>query len=242
MGLTVVATCSSPNDASTAFDAHEDVQTVNEALSLRAPSVQAPVGLSLWWQDGKVRLFSGQEKVVDLYEDFSRYIQELDITAEAVSPTDEGITPLINSGDMSGLDWRGVEQTDEDRRGARDVPVEFKSRRDWGGEATVRAVTLEVPVGQNIPTAFQPTTGNCNACHNGPAALGKVLHGIDDRRTCFGCHAPLAMEPDNRLDFRVHFIHTRSNRMPVDPYRCETCHLTAPTGPARGFPGIDALP
>jgi len=49
--------------------------------------------------------------------------------------------------------------------------------------------------------------------------------------TCYGCHAPLAMEPDNRLDFRAHFIHTRSNRMPADPYKCETCHLTKPTGP-----------
>lgn len=541
-GLTsMAASCSSPNEASTDLETYEDVQTVTEALSLKRPTASPPVGLSLWWQEGKVRLLSGEEKTLEVYEDFPRFMQELDITAQVVTPTDQGITPIIESGDMAGLDWRGVEQTDEDWRpegnspttytrsrffrGARwmkrssllalvpvddkgavvgvpmfdvtgrdddmkptdgsfvrrfvarqvvqgckaigdcsnatsylaqglvqfrgsnhpaqraqripsratrlqllwsedptrvrevkvrhrkfkDTPyrygfqpqleilttpanaeffvpgegfdfrityrdgsgnslnpsgslpsyaefmsdqidsgiryydgfrqvltvyyalkhregnniwafagptnklktsghvvplsdffalaftqipmatipedgytsvfnlvpnpayeldpylatqrpsdvvhvtvpsdaepgtymLSFKGRRDWGGEATVRAVTLEVPVGQSAPTTFEPKTGNCNSCHTGPAGLDKVLHSIDDRRTCFGCHAPLAMEPDNRLDFRAHFIHTRSNRMPADPYECETCHLTPPTGPARGFPGVDALP
>jgi hypothetical protein len=120
--------------------------------------------------------------------------------------------------------------------------LSFKGRRDWGGEATIEAVTQEVQVGQVAPTVFVPKTGNCNGCHTGQGSFEKVLHGIGDRRTCFGCHAPLAMEPDHRLDFRVHFIHTRSNRFPADANDCSTCHLTPPTGPARGFPGVDALP
>lgn len=120
--------------------------------------------------------------------------------------------------------------------------LSFKSRRDWGGEALVKAITQEVAVGQVAPTVFVPKTGNCNSCHNGPSSLDKVLHGISDRRSCFGCHAPLGGEPDNRLDFRAHFIHTRSNRFAANPYVCSTCHLTPPTGPARGFPGVDALP
>ncbi len=541
-GLTsLVSACSSPDETGGEAPEFIELQTVTEAVALKRPPAAPPVGLSFWWQEGKVRLFSGAEKTVDLYEDFPRYLQELDITSESETPTDEGIEPIIQSGDMAGLDWRGVEQTDEDWRpegnspptytrsrffrGARwmkraslfalvpvddaghvvgapifevagrdddvrrsddgfvrrflarqvvrgckaigdcsnatsylaqglvqlrgsnnaarraqriparatrlqllwsedltnvrevsvrrrqfeDTPyrygfepqlelvtnpangeyflpgesfdfrityrdgsgnrlnpsgslpayaeftsdqidsgvryydgfrqvltvyyalkhregnniwafagptnklktsghvvplsdffdlaftqipmatvaedgytsvfnlvpnpayeldpylstqrpsdvvhvtvpsdaepgtylLSFKSRRDWGGEATVRAVSLEVPVGQSAPTVFEPKTGNCDECHTGSAALGKVLHNIDDRRTCFGCHAPLAMEPDNRLDFRAHFIHTRSNRMPADPYQCETCHLSPPTGPARGFPGVDALP
>lgn len=541
-GLTsLVSACSSPDEAGGEAPGFVELQTVSEAVALKRPPAAPPVGLSFWWQEGKVRLFSGAEKTVDLYEDFPRYLQELDITSESETPTDEGIEPIIQSGDMAGLDWRGVEQTDEDWRpegnspptytrsrffrGARwmkraslfalvpvddaghvvgapifevagrdddvrrsddgfvrrflarqvvrgckaigdcsnatsylaqglvqlrgsnnaarraqriparatrlqllwsedltnvrevsvrrrqfeDTPyrygfepqlelvtnpangeyflpgesfdfrityrdgsgnrlnpsgslpayaeftsdqidsgvryydgfrqvltvyyalkhregnniwafagptnklttsghvvplsdffdlaftqipmatvaedgytsvfnlvpnpayeldpylatqrpsdvvhvtvpsdaepgtylLSFKSRRDWGGEATVRAVSLEVPVGQSAPTAFEPRTGNCDECHTGSAALGKILHNIDDRRTCFGCHAPLAMEPDNRLDFRAHFIHTRSNRMPADPYQCETCHLSPPTGPARGFPGVEALP
>ncbi|MEO8554202.1 MAG: hypothetical protein ABI678_29705, partial [Kofleriaceae bacterium] len=120
--------------------------------------------------------------------------------------------------------------------------LSFKSRRDWGGEAIVKAVTREVQVGQAAPTMFVPTTGNCSGCHTGPTSFEHVLHGIADRRACFGCHAPLGGEPDNRLDFRIHFIHSRSNRMPVDPTVCSTCHLTPPTGPGRGFPGVDALP
>ena len=120
--------------------------------------------------------------------------------------------------------------------------LSFKGRRDWGGEGTIKAVMLEVPVGQAAPTTFVPKTGNCSTCHSGPTGLDRVLHGISDRRSCFGCHAPLGSEPDHRLDFRIHFIHSRSNRMPVDPTVCSTCHLTPPTGPGRGFPGIDALP
>jgi hypothetical protein len=120
--------------------------------------------------------------------------------------------------------------------------LSFKSRRDWGGEAIVKAVTQEVRVGQTAPSTFVAKTGNCNGCHTGQASFDKVLHGISDRRACFGCHAPLGGEPDNRLDFRIHFIHSRSNRMPADPTNCTMCHVTPPTGPGRGFPGIDALP
>jgi len=539
MGM--AAGCSSGDGASLQVEPYEDVASVTEALTQGRPASAAPVGLSLWWQEGEVRLMSGAVKTLDLYEDFPRYIQEMDITAQAVTATDQGISPVMTGGDMASLDWRGVHQTDEDwrpegnspttytrtrvYRGARwmtrpsvlalvpvndsghvvgapivdvtgrdddanatdgafvrrfvarqvvqgcvaigdcsnatsylaqglmqyrgslhpeqraeripdratrlklfwsedptrprevklrhrrfsetpyrhgfepqleivttpangqffvpgegfdfrvtyrdasgnrlnppgslpsyaeftgdqidsgvryydgfrqvltvyyalkhregnniwaftgptsklktsghvvplsdfftlaftqipmatipedgytsvfnlvpnpayeldpflstqrpsdivhvTVPTDaqpgtymlsFKGRRDWGGEATVRAVTLEVPVGQTAPTTFVPTTGNCNSCHDGRAGLDKVLHGISDRRTCFGCHAPLGVEPDNRLDFRAHFIHTRSNRMPADPYVCSTCHLTPPSGPARGFPGVDALP
>ena len=541
-GLVAMAVgCSSGDGASAQAQAYEDVESVTEALSQQSGGQGTPVGLSLWWENGQVRLLSGAEKTVDLYEDFPRYMQEMDITAQVVTPTDQGITPVTTSGDMATLDWRGVHQVEEDwrpegnfpltytrsrfYRGAKwmnrqsvlalmavddeghvvgtpivdlagkdddwkssdgafirrfdarqvvagcraigdcsnattylaqglmqlrdslhpeqraqrvpdraarlklfwsedptrlrevklrhrrfsetpyrhgfqpqidvvtapangqffvpgegfdfrityrdgagnrlnppgslpsysefandqidsgvryydgfrqvltvyyalkhregnniwafagptdklkvsghvvplsdffnlaftqipmatvpengytsvfnlvpnpayevdpflstqrpsdlthvTVPADaqpgtyvlsFKSRRDWGGEALVQAKTIDVQVGQSAPSTFVPKTGPCNTCHSGESALNKVLHSTSDRRSCFGCHAPLGSEPDNRLDFRVHFIHSRSNRMPADPYTCSTCHLTPPNGPPRGFPGVDALP
>ncbi|HEU4408691.1 MAG TPA: hypothetical protein VFS43_25750 [Polyangiaceae bacterium] len=113
-----------------------------------------------------------------------------------------------------------------------------KARRDWGGEALNRAATLEVQVGQAAPTGFQPDTGGCEGCHSGRASLANVLHGLGDRRACPSCHAKLAFEPDHALDYRVHLIHTRSERVAADVYDCSLCHLTTPEGPPRGYPGV----
>lgn len=114
----------------------------------------------------------------------------------------------------------------------------WKGRRDWGGEAINASTTIELRVGRSAPTTFAPTTGRCSTCHNGDASLAKLLHGNDDRRTCYGCHVPLESEPDQALDYRAHLIHTRSQRFDANPYDCRTCHLTVPAGPPRGFPGI----
>lgn len=114
----------------------------------------------------------------------------------------------------------------------------LKARRDWGGEALNRGFSLTVQVGSPTPTVFTPTTGHCNSCHEDRSALSIVNHGLGDRSTCFSCHASLSTEPDNALDVRVHFVHSRSERFPGDVNVCSTCHLTPPSGPARGFPGI----
>jgi predicted CXXCH cytochrome family protein len=116
--------------------------------------------------------------------------------------------------------------------------ISLKGRRDWGGEAINRGVTKDIQVGQAAPSKFTPKTGNCKNCHNDESGFDKVLHRIDDRRACYGCHAPLGSEPDHALDYRIHLIHTRSERFPANPYDCKTCHLSTPTGPARGFPGV----
>lgn len=114
----------------------------------------------------------------------------------------------------------------------------IKARRDWGGEALNRGATLAIQVGSANPTSFTSTTGHCNSCHENRSSLSIVNHGLGDRTACFGCHASLSFEPDNALDVRVHFVHSRSNRFPGDVNDCSTCHLTPPTGPARGFPGV----
>jgi hypothetical protein len=116
--------------------------------------------------------------------------------------------------------------------------VALKARRNWGGEALNRGTSLTLQVGSASPTTFAPATGHCNDCHSERSSLAVVNHGLGDRNTCFGCHAAIAFEPDNPLDVRIHFIHSRSERFPGDVNACGNCHLTPPTGPGRGFPGV----
>ena len=111
----------------------------------------------------------------------------------------------------------------------------IKARREFGGEAQNQAATTEIQVGTAAPTPFTFQTGNCQTCHTGPSAIGNVLHGLSDRRACFSCHPSISFEPDNALDIRVHEIHDRSDRFPADVHNCAVCHLTPPTGPARGL-------
>jgi predicted CXXCH cytochrome family protein len=114
----------------------------------------------------------------------------------------------------------------------------FKGRRDWGGEALNGAATLDIQVGQTKKSVFSPKTGKCNTCHENETGFGEILHRNADRRTCYGCHSPLESEPDHALDYRIHYIHTRSERVASDPSNCSMCHLSSPGGPPRGFPGI----
>ncbi|MGH8590434.1 MAG: cytochrome c3 family protein [Gammaproteobacteria bacterium] len=110
-----------------------------------------------------------------------------------------------------------------------------KARRNYAGEALNRAATTTIQVGSATPTEYALKTIACTTCHTGPSALGRVLHGLDDRRACFACHGTLEVEPDTALDIRVHMMHDRSRRFPGNARDCLTCHLTMPAGPARGF-------
>lgn len=111
----------------------------------------------------------------------------------------------------------------------------IKARRDYAGEALNRGATLDIQVGQAQPSTFTAKTA-CASCHSERRGTGfdRILHGIADRRACFGCHASLGIEIDNALDIRVHTIHDRSQRFADDVGRCETCHLAPPSSPARG--------
>ncbi len=110
-----------------------------------------------------------------------------------------------------------------------------KGRRDFAGEALNRGATTTIQVGTSTPTSAHLQTGPCNTCHSGASALANILHGIGDRRACFACHSALESEPDGALDIRVHEVHDRSNRFPADIRNCSLCHLTPPSGPARGL-------
>jgi hypothetical protein len=110
-----------------------------------------------------------------------------------------------------------------------------KARRNYAGEALNRAATTTIQVGSATPTQYTLKTIPCTTCHTGPSSLGRILHGLDDRRACFGCHGTLEVEPDTALDIRVHMMHDRSRRFAGNARDCLSCHLTMPAGPARGF-------
>lgn len=117
--------------------------------------------------------------------------------------------------------------------------VAVKGRRDYAGEAINTGAVKRIQVGTTEITHWEATTGNCNSCHTGQRALGKILHGLSDRESCLaGCHSAIEFEPDSALDYRVHFVHTRSDRYPADPDDCSTCHFEEPEGIPRGYPGF----
>jgi predicted CXXCH cytochrome family protein len=110
-----------------------------------------------------------------------------------------------------------------------------KARREFAGEALNRAGSVDIQVGQAASTHFTPKTA-CTSCHSEERTnFQTILHGIGDRRACFGCHSSLGIEFDNALDIRVHTIHDRSDRFGADVHNCTNCHLATPDAPARGL-------
>lgn len=114
-----------------------------------------------------------------------------------------------------------------------------KARRNFGGERLARVVTAALQVGSTAVTSHSPIVGACGSCHTGNSDLTKLLHGTKDFATCYACHAPQAIEPDNPVDIRVHAVHSRSRRFDSNIQNCLQCHLTPPPGPARGILGTN---
>lgn len=222
------------------YDGFRQVLTVYYALKHRE-------GNNIWNFQGPVDQLKVSHHVVPIAEFFSLAFSQIPmaITAEdgyyaafnlIPNPAYE-LDPVLSQ--LRPSDILHVQVPDDAKPGT--YQMTMKGRRDWGGEAINQGVTVNVQVGQAAATTYVPKTGNCQTCHNGQSGFDKVLHRISDRKTCFGCHASLQIEPDQRLDFRIHFIHTRSNRMEANPYNCSTCHLSPPNGPPVGFPGVDLV-
>ncbi|CAN5801869.1 hypothetical protein BH09MYX1_BH09MYX1_45440 [soil metagenome] len=104
--------------------------------------------------------------------------------------------------------------------------VTLKGRRTYLGEDIPYSKTIQVQVGTSTHTEATLNTGPCNSCHKDGSALGRINHGNDDRSTCTSCHAPLTFELDNGPTYvRVHFIHSRTDRLNQTPAKCDSCHL-----------------
>jgi len=74
-----------------------------------APPQPLPVGLSVWFRNGEI----GR---ITLVGERPRFAQEIDITERIATASDQGIEPLIHSGELSRLDWRGIHFVEEDFR------------------------------------------------------------------------------------------------------------------------------
>lgn len=100
-----------------------------------------------------------------------------------------------------------------------------KARRVFLGEEIPLGKVIKFQVGTTQQTTAKLGTGGCQNCHNGGASLERVMHGITDRASCTGCHAPLANELEGPVYVRTHFIHSRSNRFDKPLQECKNCHL-----------------
>lgn len=104
--------------------------------------------------------------------------------------------------------------------------VTVKGRRRYLGEDVPFSKTIEIQVGTAQHTAAELDTGPCNSCHSGGGSLTQVAHANPNRAACAGCHAPLFGEPEGPVFVRVHYIHSRSDRVDAPAKKCATCHLT----------------
>src|SRR6185295_16506892 len=68
-----------------------------------------PVGLSLLFQNSAMAPLT-------LAGAAPRYLQEIDVVASVPTQNDQGIQPLITSGELAALDWSGVKMVEEDWR------------------------------------------------------------------------------------------------------------------------------
>ncbi len=117
-------------------------------------------------------------------------------------------------------------QIPEDAR-AGTYSVTLKGRRTYLGEDIPFSKVIEVQVGTTNPTTTTLGTGGCNTCHQGGSDLKRVNHALADRSTCTTCHAPLTFELEGPTYVRLHFIHSRTNRLNRSPQRCDSCHTNA---------------
>ncbi len=182
------------------------------------------------------------ETVIPLFDFFSPNTTVARVSTDGFTALGVGLPPFAVT--FGGLFDPGVWDTPVSDVVTFTIPIDAqpgtyvagtKARREYAGEALNRAATTSIQVGTATPTDHTLSTIACTTCHAGPSALGRVLHGLADRRACYGCHAALEIEPDAALDIRVHMVHDRSRRFPGDVRDCTTCHLETPSRPGRGF-------
>jgi len=132
--------------------------TLPPVLRVQGSASAGPVGLSLLFQNGQ-----GRPATLTLVGDGPRYLQEVDIVASAKTTTDEGIRPLIESGEFSSLDWEGVRQVEEDWRLDFDGLTYVRQRgyRDarWMNQPGKFVVTPTDDAGNQVGEALVAQTG-----------------------------------------------------------------------------------
>lgn len=101
------------------------------------------VGLSVFFQNG-------QSAPIKLVGNPSRYLQEVDISyTSPPSSSDQGILPLQQTGEFSGLNWSGIQQVEEDWRS--DGGPTFTRQRFYRGAVWMKSFSsfLLLPLNNN---------------------------------------------------------------------------------------------
>ena len=141
------------------------------------------VGLSLLFQNS-------QAAPIKLVGDHSRYLQEVDISVVSpASTTDQGIQPLLQTGEFSGLNWTGIHQVEEDWRS--DGGATFTRQRFYRGAVWMNEFSsfFVLPLtANNLPIGL-PLVALAGTDANRTIADDGFVRRFIVRQTAFGCPA-----------------------------------------------------
>lgn len=185
----------------------DDIQTIRSVIDF--PQLLSPDGIQ----------HVGLPERDGFFADVVEFPRANDLIAGAFDPTHAAwFTPVSDS-------WT-IHLPDNAAPGT--YLVSMKGRRVYQGEDVPFTRTISIQVGTPVPTAASIPVGGCAACHSGGGALGVVAHANGNLAACAACHAPLALEPNNPIYVRAHFIHSRSEgRLDQPLQKCSMCHTSA---------------
>jgi hypothetical protein len=102
--------------------------------------------------------------------------------------------------------------------------VFLKGHRYFMGERLNRLEPFFFQVGQEQPTTYSGSVGNCQICHNGVNSLNNLHHGmaVDHVEACKTCHTEetVGFMPDI-----IHRLHVSSRKYSQNKGNCTVCHL-----------------
>jgi hypothetical protein len=100
--------------------------------------------------------------------------------------------------------------------------IMVRTARRFLGQVIYTIAHTPVQVGTEEKTDFQYTTGNCDVCHIGEAAVEKLRHGSKEEQLCIVCHYVGSGVIAAQLLHRTHFLSTAYLQHKND---CSLCHL-----------------
>lgn len=134
------------------------VEDAPQAEDLTA-ATPPPVGLSLFFLNGSIA-------PITLVGTAPRYLQEIDIVASTTTTTDQGITPIITSGELSSLNWTGVTQVEEQWTPADDGTLtreRFYRGAQWMEDGSTFTLTAKNAAGSVVGLPIVAEAGTDNA-------------------------------------------------------------------------------
>lgn len=145
----LLTACGATQSADESVGAPAEAATEQAALGTHHAG---KVGLGLYFLNGTwnqdFSTFPNPERPTALHvvDGSPRYLQELYITSSVPTTLQDGLNPVITSGDFANLNWNGVQQVDEDWRlefsGASYQHTKFYRNADWMRRYSIFALTV----------------------------------------------------------------------------------------------------